>query len=52
MHVNVVPGDGAAGRLRDPMVRTELVYWTSLNVLSSIADSSSAKCHGGAWSRH
>lgn len=26
VHVNVVPGDHAAGRVPDPMVRTELVY--------------------------
>jgi Ca-activated chloride channel homolog len=26
IHVNVVPGDGAAGRIADPKVRTELVY--------------------------
>ncbi|MCK6210181.1 hypothetical protein KZX45_06445 [Georgenia sp. EYE_87] len=26
MHVNVVPGDQAAGRVPDPVVRTELAY--------------------------
>jgi Ca-activated chloride channel homolog len=26
LHVNVVPGDQAAGRIADPVVRTELVY--------------------------
>lgn len=26
MHVNVVPGDQAAGRIPDPKVRSELVY--------------------------
>ena len=26
VHVNVVPGDQAAGRIPDPKVRTELVY--------------------------
>jgi Ca-activated chloride channel family protein len=26
VHVNVVPGDQAAGRVPDPVVRTELVY--------------------------
>jgi len=26
VHVNVVPGDRAAGRVPDPLVRTELVY--------------------------
>lgn len=26
LHVNVVPGDQAAGRVPDPTVRTELVY--------------------------
>ena len=26
LHVNVVPGDQAAGRIPDPVVRTEVVY--------------------------
>jgi hypothetical protein len=36
VHVNVVPGDQAAGRVPDPVLRSELVYLRALRMPTNI----------------
>jgi len=38
LHVNVVPGDQAAGRIRDPKVRTELLFLRAQDAKRRAAD--------------
>jgi len=48
VHVNVVPGDEAAGRLPDPVVRTELIYLRAQQAKRRAANLLSHGNSGGA----
>jgi Ca-activated chloride channel family protein len=48
LHVNVVPGDQAAGRVRDPKVRTELLFQQAQEAKRRAADAIGRGDEGGA----
>jgi Ca-activated chloride channel family protein len=52
VHVNVVPGDQAAGRISDPKVRTELVYQQVQKAKRRAADALRDGNHGMAQSAY